>query len=74
MAAAEKGADEGKRGEIMFVVETEAVFEDLACVDGVVGPELVVPPVNEEGGETTQTVEVGGAAQGFSRAACAVEE
>ncbi|KFY57387.1 hypothetical protein V496_06434, partial [Pseudogymnoascus sp. VKM F-4515 (FW-2607)] len=59
--AAEEGAHKGQRREVVLAVVAEGVLEDLVGAHGVARPQVVVLPVDEEGGEAAQAVEVGGA-------------
>ncbi|KFY20011.1 hypothetical protein V493_07768, partial [Pseudogymnoascus sp. VKM F-4281 (FW-2241)] len=63
VAAAEEGADEGQAGKIVLVVVAKGVLKDLVGLHGVARPQVVMLPIDEEGREASQAIEVGGAAE-----------
>ncbi|KFY00390.1 hypothetical protein V490_01375 [Pseudogymnoascus sp. VKM F-3557] len=65
VAAGEKGADKRQRRKVVLVVVAKGVFEDLVGIEGVARPQVVMLPVDQEGREAAQAVEVGGAAELF---------
>lgn len=57
MTTAEKGADEGESDKVTLPLISPGMLENV--VDGVVGPEFVMHPVDKKGGETTDAIEIG---------------